>query len=79
MILGTMQITKLSFLADFNRISFFFIQIFREKILSWKSSPPRTQKNVIIEEQVKNSRHKVSVCFVGSLCHYCWQSFDDFL
>jgi len=23
----------------------------REKILSWKSSPPRTQKNVIIEEQ----------------------------
>ena len=79
MILGTMQITILSLLADFNKISFLFIQIFREKILSWKSSPPRTQKNVIMEEQVKDSRHKVSVCFVARLCHYYWLSFDDFL
>ena len=29
-----------------------WFQTFREKILAWKSSPPRTPKRVIIEEQV---------------------------
>ena len=34
------------------RLDFEMIPNFREKILAWKSSPPRTPKKVVIEERV---------------------------
>ena len=49
------------------RLDFVMIPNFREKILAWKSSPPRTPKKVIIEERVNLfSQHNIFFCFCCS-------------